>query len=147
MKAVDTLLCAAHVVPVEPRGTLADHAVAIDRGRIVEVLPTPRALERYDAREVVRLDHHVLIPGLVNLHCHAAMTLMRGIADDVPLMTWLQEHVWPLGAKHASDEYVHAGRLLAMAEVLRAGAPCVHAMIVYPRPPAHAALRGPQLPR
>ncbi len=142
MKAVDTLLCAAHVVPVEPRGTLADHAVAIDRGRIVEVLPTPRALERYDAREVVRLDHHVLIPGLVNLHCHAAMTLMRGIADDVPLMTWLQEHVWPLEAKHVSDEYVHDGSLLAMAEMLRAGVTCVNDMYFFPEATARAALRA-----
>src|SRR6202171_880114 len=142
MKAVDTLLWAAHVVPVEPRGTLTDHAVAIDRGRIVEVLPTPRALERYDAREVVRLDHHVLIPGLVNLHCHAAMTLMRGIADDVPLMTWLQEHVWPLEAKHVSDEYVHDGSLLAMAEMLRAGVTCVNDMYFFPEATARAALRS-----
>ena len=92
MESVDTLICAAHVVPVAPRGLLADHAVAISGGRIVAVLPTAQALERYEAREVVRLDRHALIPGLVNLHCHAAMTLMRGIADDVPLMTWLERH-------------------------------------------------------
>jgi 5-methylthioadenosine/S-adenosylhomocysteine deaminase len=142
MRAVDTLLCAAHVVPVEPRGTLADHAVAVDRGRIVEVLPTAQALERYEAREVVRLDHHVLIPGLVNLHCHAAMTLMRGIADDVALMTWLKEHVWPIEAKHVSDEFVHDGSLLAMAEMLRAGVTCVNDMYFFPEATARAALRA-----
>ena len=59
----------------------------------------------------MRLERHVLIPGLVNLHCHAAMTLMRGIADDLPLMTWLQEHIWPAEAKHVSDEFVHDGSL------------------------------------
>src|SRR5258706_3624636 len=142
MQAVDTLICAAHVVPVAPRGVLADHAVAVKDGRIVAVLPTAQALERYQAREVVRLERHALIPGLVNLHCHAAMTLMRGIADDVPLMTWLQEHVWPLEAKHVSDEYVHDGSLLAMAEMLRAGVTCVNDMYFFPEATARAALRA-----
>jgi 5-methylthioadenosine/S-adenosylhomocysteine deaminase len=142
MQTIDTLICAAHVVPVEPRGVLADHAVAIEGGRILEVLPIPRALERYDAGEVVRLDNHVLIPGLVNLHCHAAMTLMRGIADDVPLMSWLQDHIWPAEAKHVSDEFVHDGSLLAMAEMLRGGVTCVNDMYFFPEATARAALRA-----
>ena len=91
MQPVDTLICAAHVVPVEPRGVLRDHAVAIRGGRIEAIMPTAEALARFDAREVVRLDRHALIPGLVNLHCHAAMALMRGFADDVPLMSWLMK--------------------------------------------------------
>src|SRR5258706_1290106 len=142
MQEIDTLICAAHVVPVEPRGVMADHAVAVDAGRIVEVLPTAQALERYDARAVVRLDRHALIPGLVNLHCHAAMTLMRGIADDVPLMTWLQERVWPAEAKHVSDEFVHDGSLHAMAEMLRGGVTCVNDMYFFPEATARAALRA-----
>jgi 5-methylthioadenosine/S-adenosylhomocysteine deaminase len=128
MQAVDTLICAAHVVPVAPRGALAEHAVAVKDGRIVALLPTADAMAGFEAREVVRLDRHVLMPGLVNLHCHAAMTLMRGIADDVPLMTWLQQHVRPVEAKHVSDEFVHDGSLLAMAEMLRAGVTCVNDM-------------------
>ena len=142
MQEIDTLICAAHVVPVAPRGVLADHAVAVDGGRIVAVLPTAQALERYEARDVVDLDHHALIPGLVNLHCHAAMTLMRGIADDVPLMTWLQQHIWPVEAKHVSDEFVHDGSLLAMAEMLRAGVTCVNDMYFFPEATARAALRA-----
>ena len=142
MRSIDTLICAAHVVPVEPRGVLADHAVAVDGGRIIEVLPTARALERYQAREVVRLDRHALIPGLVNLHCHAAMTLMRGIADDVPLMVWLQQHIWPVEAKHVSDEFVHDGSLVAMAEMLRGGVTCVNDMYFFPEATARAALRA-----
>src|SRR4051812_802258 len=116
MENVDTLICAAHVVPVQPRGALADHAVAVRDGRIVALLPTADALKKFNPGKVVRLDRHVLMPGLVNLHCHAAMSLMRGIADDVPLMTWLQQHIWPAEAKHVSDEFVHDGSLLAMAE-------------------------------
>ena len=142
MDTVDTLIAAAHVVPVEPRGVLNDHAVAINDGRIVAVLPTAQALQRYDAREIVRLDRHVLIPGLVNLHCHAAMTLMRGIADDVALMPWLQQHIWPAEAKHVSDEFVHDGSLLAMAEMLRGGVTCVNDMYFFPEATARAALRA-----
>jgi 5-methylthioadenosine/S-adenosylhomocysteine deaminase len=141
MERIDTLICAAHVVPVEPRGALADHAVAVKDGRIVALLPTSQALGRFDAKEVVRLERHVVLPGLVNLHCHAAMSLMRGIADDVPLMTWLQEHVWPVEAKHVSDEFVHDGSLLAMAEMIRGGTTCVNDMYFFPEATARAALR------
>ena len=142
MQPVDTLICAAHVVPVAPRVVLNDHAVAIASGRIVEILPTSLALTRYQARDVVRLERHALIPGLVNLHCHAAMTLMRGLADDLPLMTWLQDHVWPAEAKHVSDEFAHDGSLLAMAEMLRAGVTCVNDMYFFPEATARAALRA-----
>jgi 5-methylthioadenosine/S-adenosylhomocysteine deaminase len=142
MQKIDTLICAAHVVPVEPRGVLDDHAVAIADGRIVAVLPTVQALAQFDAREVVRLEQHVLIPGLVNLHCHAAMTLMRGMAGDVPLMTWLEKHIWPVEAKHVSDEFVHDGSLLAMAEMLRGGVTCVNDMYFFPEATARAALRA-----
>jgi len=141
MQSVDSLICAAYVVPVAPRGALADHAVAVKDGRIVAILPAAEAMARFDARDVVRLDRHVLMPGLVNLHCHAAMTLMRGIADDVPLMTWLQQHVWPVEAKHVSDEFVHDGSVLAIAEMIRAGVTCVNDMYFFPEATARAALR------
>ncbi len=142
MQAIDTLICAAHVVPVVPRIVLADHAVAVDRGRIVAVLPRAEALRRFEAREVVQLDRHALIPGFVNLHCHAAMTLMRGISDDIALMSWLQDHVWPAEAKHVSDEFAHDGSLLAMAEMLRGGVTCVNDMYFFPEATARAALRS-----
>jgi 5-methylthioadenosine/S-adenosylhomocysteine deaminase len=142
MQHIDTLLIAAHVVPVEPRGVLDDHAVAIDAGRIVAIVPAAKAAGQFEAREVVRLAHHALIPGLVNAHCHAAMNLMRGLADDTPLMSWLQDHVWPAEAKHVSDEYVHDGSLLAMAEMLRGGVTCVNDMYFFPEATARAALRA-----
>jgi 5-methylthioadenosine/S-adenosylhomocysteine deaminase len=142
MQSIDLLIRAAHVVPVVPRGALADHAVAVHEGRIVAILPAAEALARYDARRVVHLDRHALIPGLVNLHCHAAMSLMRGLADDRPLMAWLQEHVWPAEAKHVSDEFVHDGSLLAMGEMLRGGITCVNDMYFFPEATARAALRA-----
>ena len=142
MQAIDTLITAAHVAPVVPQVALADHAVAIDGGRILAVLPRADALQRFAPRELVERPRHVLMPGLVNLHCHAAMTLMRGIADDLPLMAWLRDHIWPVEGQHASDEFVHDGSLLAMAEMLRAGVTCVNDMYFFPEATARAALRA-----
>ena len=142
MQAIDTLICAAHVVPVAPRGVLDNHAVAVDAGRIVALVPRAEAFARFQPRRLVELDRHLLIPGLVNLHCHAAMALMRGLADDLPLMRWLQEHIWPAEAKHARDEFVHDGSLLAFAELLRGGTTCVNDMYFFPEATARAALRA-----
>ncbi len=142
MQKIDTLIHAAHVLPVAPRANLASHSVAIDAGRIVALLPSAEAANRFEARDTVRLDHHVLMPGLVNLHCHAAMSLMRGLADDTALMTWLQQHIWPAEGKHVDDEFVHDGSLLAMAEMLRAGITCVNDMYFFPEATARAALRS-----
>ena len=132
MQTVDTLIVAAHVVPVSPRGVLAGHAVAIDKGRIVAVLPEADALARFDAGHTVRLERHALIPGLVNLHCHVAMTLMRGFADDLPLQDWLSGHIWPAEAKHVNEAFVHDGSLLGMAEMIRGGVTCVNDMYFFP---------------
>src|SRR5260221_10394370 len=105
MIPVDTLIHARWVVPVEPAGVaLAGHSVAIHAGRIVAVLPTAEALDRYHPAREFRLARHALIPGLINLHTHAAMTLLRGVADDLPLIAWLQDHIWPAEARHVSAE-------------------------------------------
>ncbi len=141
MESIDSLIGARWVIPVEPAGTvLAGHSVAIAGGRIIAVLPSAEAERRYQAADHVRLEHHALIPGLVNLHTHAAMTLMRGLADDLPLMTWLNDHVWPAESKHVSAEFVYDGTLLACAEMLRGGVTCFNDMYFYPEASARAAL-------
>jgi 5-methylthioadenosine/S-adenosylhomocysteine deaminase len=138
-----TLICARWVVPVEPAGAeLEDHAVAVRDGRIEAVLPTAEALARWPAAERVDLPRHVLVPGLVNAHTHAAMTLMRGLADDLPLMRWLQEHIWPAEAKHVSPEFVKDGTLLACAEMLRGGVTCFNDMYFFPEASVEAALEA-----
>src|SRR5712692_5114969 len=141
MQAVDLLISARWVIPVEPAGAvLADHCVAVAAGRIVAVLPSGEAQQRFEAREHLRLDRHALIPGLVNLHTHAAMTLMRGLADDLPLMTWLRDHIWPAETRHVSPEFVYDGTLLACAEMLRGGVTCFNEMYFFPEAAARAAL-------
>lgn len=147
MHSIDLLLRPRWIIPVEPANvTLEGHAVAIDRGRILAVLPVRDARECYAAREEVVLPQHVLIPGLVNLHCHAAMTLMRGLADDLPLMTWLKEYIWPAETKHMSAQFVHDGTLLACAEMLRGGITCCNDMYFFPeaagRAMAQAGMRA-----
>src|SRR5690348_17103963 len=96
MEPVDALIYARWIVPVEPAGrVLEQHALALRHGRIVALLPYAEARARYAPAETVELPRHVLIPGLVNAHTHAAMTLLRGIADDLPLEPWLKDHIWP----------------------------------------------------
>lgn len=136
---VDLLISARWVVPVDAAdSTLEHHSVAIRDGRIVDVVPTNIAHERYRAATETRLPDHVLIPGLINLHTHAAMTLMRGIADDLPLMTWLQTAIWPTEAKHVSPAFVRDGTLLAAAEMLRGGITTCNDMYFYPDAAADA---------
>lgn len=140
---VDLLIAARWIVPVEPAGmVLEDHAVAISAGRIVALLPRSEAVRTYAAREIRELPQHILIPGLVNLHTHAAMTLLRGIADDLPLMDWLQHHIWPAEAKHVSPQFVHDGTLLACGEMLRGGTTCFNDMYFHPKSAAAAARRA-----
>ena len=135
------LINARWVVPVEPAGVaLERHAVAVRDGRIEAVLPMAEAAQRYADYPRVDLPGHALIPGLVNAHTHAAMALMRGVADDLPLMRWLQEHVWPIEAKHASAQFVKDGTLLACAEMLRGGVTCMNDMYFFPEAALEAAL-------
>ncbi|HEU0276568.1 MAG TPA: TRZ/ATZ family hydrolase [Rhodanobacteraceae bacterium] len=130
---VDLLITARWVIPVEPAGVVLDgHAVAVDHGAIVAVLPVADAAARYAPRERVDLPQHVLIPGLVNAHTHNAMTLMRGLADDLPLMTWLREHIWPVEAKVIGPEFVRDGVELAIAEMLRGGTTCCNENYFFP---------------
>jgi 5-methylthioadenosine/S-adenosylhomocysteine deaminase len=141
VESIDLLIDARWVVPVDPPGrVLEHHSVAVRGGRILEVLPAAQARETYAPKQCVSLPAHALIPGLVNLHTHAAMALMRGLADDVALMPWLQDHIWPAEAKHVSPQFVYDGTLLACAEMLRGGVTCFSDMYFYPGDAARAAL-------
>jgi len=140
---VPTLISARWVIPVEPAGIVLDHhSVAISGGLIEAVLPTAEAMAAYPGHARIDLPDHALIPGLVNLHTHAAMTLMRGMADDLPLMRWLQEHIWPAESKHVSAQFVRDGTLLACAEMLRGGITCFNDMYFYPEAAVEAALES-----
>ena len=136
---VDLLITARWVVPVQPdRVVLEDHAVAVHECSIVDVLPVRDAAAKYAPRERVDLPEHALIPGLVNAHTHNPMTLLRGLADDLPLMTWLREHIWPVEAKVMGPEFVRDGVELAIAEMLRGGTTCCSEDYFFPDAQAQA---------
>lgn len=137
---VDLLIDARWVIPVEPSVVLENHAVAVDGGRIVAVLPGSDANRRYDAKHRYTLKNHALIPGLVNLHTHAAMSLMRGMADDVPLMQWLSDHIWPAEKLHLGREFVYDGTKLACAEMMKGGTTAFNDMYFFPGSAAKAVL-------
>jgi len=138
-EVIDLLIEARWIAAVDPDVVLKNHAVAIKHGRILAVLPASQARTRYQAAQRVTLDEHILIPGLVSLHTHAAMSLMRGLADDLPLMEWLQKHIWPAEAEHVSAQFVYDGTRLACSEMLRGGITCFNDMYFYPEAAATAA--------
>jgi 5-methylthioadenosine/S-adenosylhomocysteine deaminase len=132
-KHCDLIIEAGWVIPVEPHGVvLEDHAVVVSGGKIVAVLPRGEARANYNAASTVKRPNAVLIPGLVNAHTHNPMTLMRGVADDLPLMPWLQDHIWPIEAAVMGPEFVADGIELAIAEMLRSGSTCCNENYFFP---------------
>ncbi len=131
-RPVDLRIDARWIAPVEPPGVLADHALIVDDGRIVAILPGADASAAYSPRQTVVRPSHLVIPGLVNAHAHSAMSLMRGIADDVALQPWLEEHIWPCESRFVSPEFVRDGTLLACAEMIRSGITTCSDMYFYP---------------
>ena len=141
-QSVDQLLEARWVVPVEPHGVVLErHAVALAGDTIAEVLPIDAARTKYAGAKRVELSEHALIPGLINAHTHNPMTLMRGLADDLPLMTWLQQHIWPAEARVMGPEYVRDGIELAIAEMLLGGTTCCNENYFFPDVQAGTYLR------
>jgi 5-methylthioadenosine/S-adenosylhomocysteine deaminase len=139
MEAIDCLIEPRWIVPVEPAGAVLEgHAVAVRAGAIVALLPAADARARFAPARRYDLPVHALVPGLVNVHTHAAMALMRGLADDLPLMAWLKDHIWPAESRHVSPDFVYDGTLLACAELLRGGVTCANDMYFFPDSAAQA---------
>lgn len=129
---LDLLLLPTWLVPIEPAGiVLRDHALGVRAGRIVLIAPRSETAQ-YIARETLDLTGMLLAPGLVNAHGHAAMTLFRGLADDLPLTTWLREHIWPAENRWVDEAFVQAGSELAIAEQLQSGITCFSDMYFFP---------------
>ena len=130
---IKLLIIPQWIITVNPDNqVLTQHAVAIHEDKLLNILPVEEARNLYDAEETVVLPQHALLPGLINAHTHAAMALLKGLADDLPLMAWLQEHIWPAEAKWANAEFVYDGTQLAIAEMLRSGTTCFNDMYFFP---------------
>ena len=132
-QACDLIIEAGWVVPVVPHGVvLEEHAVVVSGGRIQAVLPTAEARRRFAPRERVSRPQAALLPGFVNAHTHNPMTLLRGVADDLPLKVWLQQHIWPIEAAVIGPDFVADGVTLAIAEMLRGGTTCCNENYFFP---------------
>lgn len=137
----DILIEAKWIIPVEPAEVILNyHALAISQGVICDILPIHEAQLRYRPQQTISLKNHALIPGLINLHTHAAMALMRGLADDRPLMEWLNQYIWPTESQHVTAQFVLDGTQLACAEMIRGGITCFNDMYFFPESSAQAAM-------
>ena len=137
----DLLIEPRWLIPVVPEGAIyTDYAIAVTGSMIVAIGPAHELRARYQAAQHVELPEHALMPGLVNSHTHAAMSLMRGIADDLPLMRWLSEHIWPTEAKHISADFVRDGVRLAIAEQLCGGVTTMQDMYFFSEVVAETAI-------
>lgn len=133
MQTVDLIINARWIVPVTAsQQVLENHAVIVKDSRIVALLPQQQATQLYTAAATHDMNEHCLIPGLINNHAHTAMSLFRGLADDLPLMTWLNEHIWPAEKLFVADSFVESGSALAIAEMLRGGTTCFNDMYFFP---------------
>lgn len=119
---IDTLILARWVIPVEPHNIYHDnYAIAIHQGCIVDILPHDAAKAQYHATQTIDLPEHAILPGFINAHTHSPMTLLRGLADDLALMDWLNGHIWPAEKAWLNESFVRDGTELALAEMIRCG--------------------------
>jgi 5-methylthioadenosine/S-adenosylhomocysteine deaminase len=136
---IESLISASWLLTVDADDrVLENHAIAIQDGIIIDILPRAEAQQKYQAEQQLHLEQQALLPGLINAHTHAAMSLLKGLADDLPLMEWLEEHIWPAEGKWADAGFVYDGTRLAIAEMLRSGTTCFNDMYFFPEAAARA---------
>ena len=128
-----SLIIPRWIIPLDGQKTvLNEHCVVVADSKIEKIVPAEQAIKEFPQATQTRLDDHVLMPGLINCHTHAAMTLLRGIADDLALTPWLEQHIWPLEAQFVNSEFVKTGTQLAIVEMLQSGTTCFNDMYFFP---------------
>jgi 5-methylthioadenosine/S-adenosylhomocysteine deaminase len=138
---IDALICPRWTIPVEPEVAVhEDLCLAVDKGRVLKLLSRIEANQQFQPDIVHERPDHVLIPGLINTHTHAAMTLMRGLGEDLPLESWLNKRIWPTEMRLVCPEFIDDGAQLAIMEMLRGGITCFADMYFYPERTAQVAV-------
>lgn len=118
----DYIVHAEYILPVDSKFTvIKDGAIAVNNGKIEAIGNYEDITSGFNSDKVIGGKNRVVIPGLVNTHTHAAMVYFRGLADDLPLKEWLENHIWPAEAKWLSPEFVSDAVELACLEMLKAG--------------------------
>lgn len=140
MQTIDTIIHARWIIAGEEKKTiLENHALIMSEGKIKDILPIELANQQYSAKRTEKYLEHALIPGLINAHTHLGMSYFKGIADDLALMDWLNNHIWPAEKKWVNNEFVYDASLFAMAEMLRSGTTCFNDMYFFLQATAKAA--------
>jgi len=140
MQKIDSLIHASWVIPVEPENKVYENsAIAINDGCILEILSSEQARKKYKSSQTHHLDDHALIPGFINTHTHSPMSLLKGLADDLNLMEWLQKFIWPAEEKWVSSKFVRDGAELSIIEMIRGGTTCFNDMYYFPEEVARVA--------
>lgn len=140
MEKIDLLIHARHIITCEDNNKiLENHSLAVKNGKIIAILPTTEAKEKYQAGHEENYSTHAVLPGFINSHTHIAMNVLRSYADDLELMNWLQNYIWPAEGKWVSAEMVKDGSLIAMGEMIRCGTTCFNDMYFFPEQTAMAA--------
>lgn len=135
---VDLIVNARWIVTVDQQARkLPNHCLVIDKEKIVAIAPIDQ--HDYQAKQTIERRDHIICPGLINAHTHSPMTLFRGLADDLPLMTWLNDHIWPAEGQWVDEDFVHDGTELAIAEMIRGGTTCFNDMYFFPNITARVA--------
>ncbi|MBA2655094.1 MAG: TRZ/ATZ family hydrolase [Gammaproteobacteria bacterium] len=143
MNQVDTIINCRWLIPIEPDNVVYnDYAIIIHQGKIKDILPQKQAANHYQSSTTLNLTSHAVLPGFVNAHTHSPMTLFRGLADDLPLMEWLQNHIWPAESKWLSDEFIEDGTEIAIAEMIKCGTTCFNEHFFFPEVIAKVAARA-----
>lgn len=133
MNQVDAILYCRWVIPVVPHNVAyGNHAIILNKGKIVAVIPQDQVSDSYAANHIRHLDDHAVLPGFVNAHTHSPMVLFKGSADDLPLMKWLNEHIWPAETKWLNGEFIQDGTELALAEMIKNGTTCFNEHYYFP---------------
>ena len=142
MYQVDAIITCRWLLPVEPNGVQDNYAIIIKEGKIQDILPKDQVAENYSTSNIVHLDNHVVLPGLINMHTHSPMTLFRGLADDLPLMEWLTKHIWPAETKWLNNEFIQDGTRIAVAEMIKSGTTCFNEHFFFPEAMAPVVLEA-----
>ena len=133
MEPKTNIISASWIATVDSiMAVLEDHALVIEDTRIIDICPLEQATNTYPNAELTECKNHLLIPGLINAHTHAAMSLFRGLADDLPLNTWLEQHIWPAETRCVNQEFIEDGTQLAIAEMLLSGTTLFNDMYFFP---------------
>ncbi|MEO8401888.1 MAG: TRZ/ATZ family hydrolase [Gammaproteobacteria bacterium] len=140
MEHIDQIIHAKWILSDAQQTTVLDnHALIIDQGVIKAIIPSKDVAARYTAKTTEHFSTHAIIPGLINSHTHIAMNYFRGLADDLALMNWLNNHIWPAEKKWVNHEFVYDASLFAMAEMIRGGTTCFNDMYFFLPATAQAA--------